>query len=404
MSDDTARDRPGRRKRRLRAADPFAESSTDDQPLSVRAADAALFGEIRAREGARPTLRLLDIHDIQPDPQQPRRSLPRHLRQGWDGRAATLPDLLRQWGEAAAQRSGGAPLSLPALLALSEAEWADASDSQSRPPDAALAELLALAASIRHDGLQHPITVARAGTPRPQEARAADPRIGTSRPQDARNEAGGFLLESGERRWLAFHLLSLFDREGERWARIPAHIQPERDVWRQASENSARDDLNAIARARQYALLLMDLCRERAPGEHPFRPIGAFLHEQDFYAQAHALRIPYGASARLLNAMGRQHRNAFLRCRQLLALPRPLWERGDEENWSEDQLLQAAKSATPQTAAKTARIKDTPSPWERQFARWQRQLNPGKLRRLPAPQRRQLREWLRGLIQALGED
>ena len=373
MSDDTAR------KRRLRAADPFAESSADDQPLSVRAADAALFGEIRAREGARPTLRLLDIHDIQPDPQQPRRSLPRYLRQGWDGRAASLPGLLRQWGEAAAQRSGGAPLSLPALLALSEAEWADASDSQSRPPDSAFADLLALAASIRHDGLQHPITVAR-------------------------NGAGGFLLESGERRWLAFHLLSLYDREGDRWARIPAHIQPERDVWRQASENSARDDLNAIARARQYALLLMDLCRERDPGDSPFQPIGAFAHEQEFYAQAHALRIPYGASARLLNAMGRQHRNAFLRCRQLLALPRPLWERGDEENWSEDQLLQAAKSATPQTATKTARIKDTPSPWERQFARWQRQLNPAKLRRLPAFQRRQLREWLRGLIEALGED
>lgn len=376
MSDETAR------KRRLRAADPFAESSADDQPLSVRAADAALFGEIRAREGARPTLRLLDIHDIQPDPQQPRRSLPRHLRQGWDGRAASLPDLLIQWREKSAP-----DLNLPGAFALSEEVWSY------EIPDPAFAELLALAASIRHDGLQHPITVAR----------AADPRIGTSRPQEAKNGAGGFLLESGERRWLAFHLLSLYDSEGERWARIPAHIQPERDVWRQASENSARDDLNAIARARQYALLLMDLCRERDPGDSPFQPIHAFAHEQDFYAQAHALRIPYGASARLLNAMGRQHRNAFLRCRQLLALPRPLWERGDEENWSEDQLLQAAKLATPQTATKTARVKDTPSPWERQFARWQRQLNPTKLRRLPAPQRRQLREWLKGLLKALGE-
>ena len=366
MTEDSARDRPGRRQRRLRAADPFAESSASDPPLSVRAADAALFGEIRAREGARPTLRLLDIHDIQPDSQQPRRSLPRDLRQVWDGRAASLPDLLRQWRERAAPER-----SVPALLSFSEEETAAGS------ADPAFAELLALAASIRHDGLQHPISVAR-------------------------DERGGFLLESGERRWLAFHLLTLYDREGERWARIPAHIQPERDVWRQASENSARDDLNAIARARQYALLLMALWREREPGDVPFQPIHAFAHEQEFYAQAQALRIPYGASARLLNAMGRQHRNAFLRCRQLLALPRPLWERGDEENWSEDQLLRAARSA-PVAATQGTRIQDTPSPWERQFARWQRQLNPTKLRRLPAGQRRQLREWLRGLVKVLGE-
>ena len=266
-----------------------------------------------------------------------------------------------------------------AALALSEEEWAESVG------EAAFAELLALAANIRHDGLQHPITVARAGTSRPQEARA---------------EQSGFLLESGERRWLAFHLLHLYDGDGERWARIPANIQPERDVWRQASENSARDDLNAIARARQYALLLMDLWRESG---HEFRPLADFAHEQAFYAQARDLRLPYGSSARLLNAMGRQHRNAFLRCRQLLALPQPLWERGDEENWSEDQLLQAAKT-TPAAKVGTRPERHAPAPGKSQFARWQRQLNPANLRRLPAPQRRQLREWLRALLAALGED
>ena len=375
MTDDTAR------KRRLRAADPFSDQPLADNPLSVRAADAALFGEIRAREGARPTLRLLDIHDILPDPQQPRRSLPLALRQQWDGQAASLPDLLIHWRETTAP-----DVHLRAALALSEDEWAESVG------EAAFAELLALAANIRHDGLQHPITVARAGTSRPQEARA---------------EQSGFLLESGERRWLAFHLLHLYDEDGDRWARIPANIQPERDVWRQASENSARDDLNAIARARQYALLLLDLWRESG---REFRPLADFAHEQAFYAQALDLRLPYGSGARLLNAMGRQHRNAFLRCRQLLALPQALWEHGDEENWSEDQLLQATKPARdgtsrPQDApTQEAHIKDTPSPWERQFARWQRQLNPAKLRKLPAPQRRQLREWLRALLAALGEE
>ena len=377
MTDDNPRKRElaprSRKRRRLRATDPFADTPSGDNPLSVSAADAALFGEIRAREGVRPTLRLLDIGDIQPDPQQPRRSLPLALRRQFDDRAASIPDLLIRWRETTAP-----DVHLRAALALSEDEWAEPVG------EPAFAALLALAASLRHDGLQHPITVARASD------------------RDARPEQGSFLLESGERRWLAFHLLYLYDRDGERWARIPANIQPERDVWRQASENSARDDLNAIARARQYALLLMDLWRERG---HEFRPLADFAHEQAFYAQASDHRPPYGSGARLLNAMGRQHRNAFLRCRQLLDLPRPFWERGDEENWSEDQLLQSAKAApTTATTAKDARIKDTPTPWERQFARWQRQLNPAKLRRLPAPQRHQLREWLRALLAALGEE
>ena len=365
MTDDTAR------KRRLRAADPFADPPAADNPLSVRAADAALFGEIRAREGGRPTLRLLDINDIQPDPQQPRRSLPLALRQQWDGQAASLPDLLIHWRETTAP-----DVHLRAALALSEDEWAESSDSQSRPAEPAFAELLSLAANIRHDGLQHPITVARA-------------------------EQSGFLLESGERRWLAFHLLHLYDGDGERWARIPANIQPERDVWRQASENSARDDLNAIARARQYALLLMDLWRESG---HEFRPLA------DFAARASLLRPGARPPPALWQRRPPAQRHGPPTPQRLPALPpaacppQPLWERGDEENWSEDQLLQAAKATTATPAAKETRLKDTPSPWERQFARWQRQLNPANLRRLPAPQRHQLREWLRALLAALGED
>ena len=96
---------------------------------------------------------------------------PRHLRQQFDGRTASIPKLLEHWVETTAP-----DVHLRAALALSEDEWAEPVG------EPAFAALLALAASIRHDGLQHPITVAR-------------------------DEHGGFLLESGERRWLAFHLL-----------------------------------------------------------------------------------------------------------------------------------------------------------------------------------------------------
>ena len=106
MTDDNPRKRElaprSRKRRRLRATDPFADTPSGDNPLSVSAADAALFGEIRAREGVRPTLRLLDIGDIQPDPQQPRRSLPLALRRQFDGRAASIPKLLEHWVETTA--------------------------------------------------------------------------------------------------------------------------------------------------------------------------------------------------------------------------------------------------------------------------------------------------------------
>ncbi len=352
----------GRKRRLLRQADPFAEGGSGQDPLSLSAADAALFGEIRAREGGRPNLRLLAIEEIHPDRQQPRRSLPRHLRADFGNRARPLGELLKRWGRAAAPN-----LDMRAALKLSGDELALVA------AEALFAELLQLAASIRRDGLQHPITVSRG--------------------------EGGYQLESGERRWLAFHLLRQYDDESERWVRIPANIQPERDVWRQASENSARDDLNAIARARQYALLLMDLWRERG---REFRPLSDFAHEQDFYAQVREERPPYGSGARLLNAMGRQHRNAFTRCRQLLGLSQSLWERGDDENWSEDRLLRAAQTEAADRAARVAAL-PRESAWERQFARWQRQLSPTMLRQLPAARRSQVREWLRGLLAALGE-
>jgi len=59
--------------------------------------------------------------------------------------------------------------------------------------------------------------------------------------------------------------------------------------------------LNAIAKARQFALLLMDL-----HGADHFDPFNAFEHEQDFYAQVAdgtQWRIPRGKGEVLLRQM-----------------------------------------------------------------------------------------------------
>jgi hypothetical protein len=74
----------------------------------------------------------------------------------------------------------------------------------------ALIELAALAASIRRDGLTNPITVINLGNKRYQ-------------------------LETGERRWLAYHLLYQMLPDAK-WRHIPARVMSELDVWRQAAE------------------------------------------------------------------------------------------------------------------------------------------------------------------------
>ena len=83
-----------------------------------------------------------------------------------------------------------------------------------------LIELADLAISIRKTGLTNPITVRQNGS-----------CVSARKP--------------GERRWLAYHLLNLYFPD-EDWKRIPAHLVDEVSVWRQASENNARSDLNAI--------------------------------------------------------------------------------------------------------------------------------------------------------------
>jgi len=181
-----------------------------------------------------------------------------------------------------------------------------------------LMKIVDLAASIRRDGLTNPISVVRRGN--------------------------NYELETGERRWLAYHLLHwkfgendlLPNNKQRNWSRIPARIVKEVDIWRQASENNARDNLNAISKARQLALLLMDL-----HGWDNFVPFDKFEHEQDFYSQVadgNEWRIPRGHGEQLLNAMGLSDASQLRQYRALLRLPFDTWRKADDENLTEGEL------------------------------------------------------------------
>lgn len=267
--------------------------------------------EIEAmRAGKKEKLLLISIFEIAPDPMQPRRAMPHQVRTAW--RADLSPDgigrLFAAWvdlASAEARRDLGPQIE--ALVLGSDAESDESAVDELPPLAANLMKLAGLAGDLRANGQTNPITVYRTDE--------------------------GYRIETGERRWLAFHLLNIFD---DSYGKIAAREVRAFSVWRQAGENSVRAELNAISKARQLALLLMDL-----HGVENFRPMDAFAHELDFYAQVadgNQWRVPRGAGEKLLNAMGLQNAVQLRQYRALLRLPVDAWEQADDENWEERRI------------------------------------------------------------------
>jgi hypothetical protein len=310
------------RKRQLADADPFGgddEGGEKQHNLSMGEADVALFGELAKRDSSRHTVRPVSIFDIDPDVQQPRRAIPPQVRSQWSGQIYDITSLFNIWINYIndeRQAVGRGVFDLGEYLSVTEGDLEERNDPG--PMENSLLNIVALAVSIRRDNLANPITVQRISGTRYQ-------------------------IETGERRWLAFHLLNAyFEGERDRWGTIPAIVVDQFNVWRQASENSARSDLNAIGRARQYALLMMDLLKS----EH-FDSYSALIKpgesDRAYYAQVVAYRVPKGKGDMLLNALGVSHRAAFARCRTLLSLPDEIWLIGDVHDLPEDKLLRLAK-------------------------------------------------------------
>jgi len=290
------------RKGRLSGNDPFASESNGTR--SVHDADANLFG---AADAGRMSVRPVIIFDIYPDPTQPRRAMPSVVRQQWDGQPNSLAELFTAWIRLV-EEERGSTFDLEAYLtdgagAVEEVALAE-DEPKIGPFEAGLLPIVQLAGSILRDGLVNPITVVQKGT--------------------------RYLLETGERRWLAFHLLYAYTQDPQ-WSKISAHFVPDFDRFRQVAENTIRQDLNAIARARQYALLLMAMNTD-------YEPI-PYVTDQAFYAQVLDLNVPYGERDKLLSVLGVTSGSALDRYKQLLRLDTDLWIRGDDENLSERELF-----------------------------------------------------------------
>lgn len=291
-----------------------------------------LYDEARRKEDKRQVARTLNIQIISPDPAQPRRVLPKDVRARWTGTPEDLPHIFELWQQLA-EAERGKPIHLYARVLAAEV-LPMPEEGVVGPLEASLLALADLAADIRRNGLLNSITVARQGE--------------------------RFQIETGERRWLAHHLLYAVTQE-EGWQFISARIVDKPDVWRQAGENSARTNLNAVSKARQFALLLMALYGESGV---TFAPFSERVHfggcDRSFYAQvadAEQYRIPKGKGEQLLGAMGLRGRASFSRYRALLNLPDEIWQMGDDLNWSDDRLYLLATMEPGQALQRARQMK-----------------------------------------------
>ena len=323
------------RERRRRIQDEESLLSANPNALDPKTADAIGFGlgelalDIAAADSEFQAIEAVSIHEIQPNSIQPRYSIPHDLNDLFALHPSNVVDIFERWIIEVQLETGRKDFDIvPYLLGQAtdrgqeaEKESSDGGQAIDQPPSAkevALMKLIDLAASIRRDGLSNPVSLVR--------------------------QVDHFELETGERRWLAYHVLYWKFGDGDKrpdgsvvnWSRIPARIVSQVDVWRQASENNARDNLNAISRARQLSLLLMDL-----HGWQHFTTLDQCDSEQAFYAQVAdgaTWRIPRGQGERLLNAMGLSDAGQLRQYRALLRLPSDLWRKGDDEDLSEGEL------------------------------------------------------------------
>lgn len=288
----------------------FAEAAAAPRP-NLRDVDALIYETpIKAPDAGRQVAKPIPIADIWPDRRQPRK-LPSAARAGWNGDPAAIQPVFERWFALAEQESGHPVNLLPRLEATEDVK----PDQSLGPIESSLLALIDLASSIRRDGLNNPISILRHGDT--------------------------YQIETGERRWLAHHLLLLtYQDSGEdSWARILAHVVEKSSIWRQAAENGARENLNAIGKARQLALLLIDIYSQEGI---PFADIDELVKpgecDRAYYAQVadgEVYRVPRGMSQPILSVMGLPDPGQIRKYRALLRANDALWTRADDENLDE---------------------------------------------------------------------
>lgn len=239
-------------KKKLNATSPLtAGGESPRPPLDMEKVDSDLYGAL-GNVSKRVSARLLDLDEIRRDPTQPRRVVPMRVVGDWRGEPDGVIDVIHRWHDAAQDA-----LVMIDVKAHIDKRAMFGEDTVIPPLVKDFLAVVKLAGDIKRDGLINPITVIRIN--------------------------GGYQIETGERRWWAYQFLRVFDNP-DKWASIPAFVSDSaQSVWRTAGENASREELNAIAKARQFALLVMEINKGRDGIKYDGYDF--FDHDREFYAQ-----------------------------------------------------------------------------------------------------------------------
>ncbi len=281
------------------------------------------IGELGGLDGITPAIqsgsaRVISIvlDRIRPDPAQPRRVLPEVIRQDFLAGLINARQALERWEAQVAEEAARLGRPRPDWRALLDRSPDDRGEDITvdapglpGPEEDALRAIVATASTIRHGGQVSPITVSEV-------------------------DGGSYYrIETGERRYWAHHWLNTWLGDG--YDQIQCIVVPQASPWRQAAENTSREELSAMALARQLATLLLDLY-----GIHPAQegPVA-----NGWYRQALNYRVPRGEGAALRAALGGIERAQFSRIQNLLRLPDAAWELADRHRLEEKRLRPVLK-------------------------------------------------------------
>lgn len=297
-------------KRKYARADPLDTPTnvTDTSAPTMEEVDEAVYGRLNVPASGNQVAKPIALVDIHPDLTQPRRAVPLAVRGQWDGDPEDIPGLLGNWHLMVKKVS---PIDIDVLTLITGAtEGLLNPPKENNPVVDEYNDLISLAASIHRDGLANPVTVSA--------------------------QAGAYVIETGERRYLAHWLLAIHVNS-QRYEKVAARVVDRADVWRQAAENGARRPLNAVGMARQLALLIMDMYAAD-PGEKFMRYRDMVLPgevDRKFYAQVangNLYRIKPGMGQRVLDVTGLKSLTRIAEHRSLLSIPDEAWVKADTES------------------------------------------------------------------------